>query len=454
MSLKARFAAAFTGYTCLILALFAGAYYVVERKALKKAQTDEHRQAVEKLASVCRQIPATGSAITAIDYIKVLTGHPSIRFVACYDSRGTVIAHSDASKLGSARPVEAQAGLVVRSAPFIVGREAAGLAAIGCDEAVFRELLQERLWSSLRQPLAVAAAASAVGLLLSLLLAWSLSRPINDLAEGARSIGAGNLDFQTPLAARKDELGLLSREMTAMARQLKELDELKDEFIAHVSHDLRNPMAAIDMYAQRLLESARAGEPFHAQHSEVLTLIRENAARLGLFVTNILDAAKIKAGRMEYKSESVELKPILENVRTLFAALAQSKGLSIACDVPPGLPAIKVDAEKLERAVANLLSNSIKFTKSGGKISLQARMNGKGVMIYISDTGRGIPKESARTLFRRFHQAATSGQEAGHIPGSGLGLYIVKQTVEGMNGSVDLDSEPGRGTTVTLRFPS
>lgn len=297
----------------------------------------------------------------------------------------------------------------------------------------------------------------AIGAVMSLILGFGLShlmvRPIARLAEAAEEVGRGDLAVEVPVDS-SDEVGELSGRFNDMVERLRSLDEMKAKFIASVSHDLRSPLAAIKMSLDFLLRDDADSDKILPQHRRTLATVVDGASRLSVFVSNILDAAKIDAGRMDYRLEPVRLETVARRLEELYAAAARERRIDVDLSVPADLPPALADAERLERVLANLLSNALKFTGPGGTIRLRARSDGGGLLLSVSDTGEGIPAEDLPRLFKPFEQAHGDGRDASGRHGTGLGLYIVKDSVESMGGTVSLESTYGKGTTVTVRLPA
>ncbi|MBI3547670.1 MAG: hybrid sensor histidine kinase/response regulator [Elusimicrobia bacterium] len=296
----------------------------------------------------------------------------------------------------------------------------------------------------------------AIGIALSVVLGVGLSfllaRPISRLAAAAQEVGRGNLSIQVPVDSG-NEIGDLSRQFNSMVLRLKELDELKDEFISSVSHDLRSPLAAIKTSLDFMLEDDPERDKILERHHRTLTNVKDSANRLSVFVSNILDSAKMKANRMEYHLQPVDAAPIARSLEGLYGFAAAKEKITLSLSVPDDLPPLYADPERLERVLTNLLSNALKFTGEGGVVSLTGRVAGKAVELSVADTGQGIPAEALPLLFRRFEQASIAEQKAKGIQGTGLGLFIVKQSVEAMGGVVEIESEVGKGTKVAVRLP-
>ncbi|MFN0118313.1 MAG: ATP-binding protein [Elusimicrobiota bacterium] len=290
-----------------------------------------------------------------------------------------------------------------------------------------------------------------VGVFLAFMFSKQLTRPIAMLTEGAKSIGDGNLETQIPVHS-KDELGFLAKEFNLMANKLKELDQLKDDFVSSVSHELRSPLSAISGYVE-LLTSKPFEEISPEKRMKALSIIQESTARLTHFINDILDLAKIKSGHTELRQEAINLNETAEDVIALLHPLFEKKNVQSGISIPHDLPEAYVDDEKLRQILVNLISNALKFTPSGGKIIIRAKNQGGCIQMSVEDTGIGISDDAKSSIFDRFKQAKGSNQVSGQ-KGSGLGLAIVKGYVEAHGGEIWVDSEVGKGTAInfTLAF--
>ena len=306
----------------------------------------------------------------------------------------------------------------------------------------------DRMWATLMWAMLIVLAA---GLGVALLLANKITRPILKLTEGAKAIGEGKLDTQIPIEST-DELGFLAQEFNWMAVKLRELDQLKDEFVSSVSHELRSPLAAISGYVEFL--RSKPIEQFAPEKREkALAIIQENTERLTHFVNDILDLAKLKAGRIDLVKRPFDIRSEADDVFGLFHPLFEKKNIRGTVDVPANVPVIAADAGKVHQVVTNLVSNALKFTPSGGKIRLMARNQNEFVQISVEDSGVGVPDEAKEAIFERFHQLGNAPQGAGP-KGTGLGLAIAKGIVESHGGRIWIESELGKGTTVHFTLPN
>lgn len=233
--------------------------------------------------------------------------------------------------------------------------------------------------------------------------------------------------------------------------KLRTLDQMKDEFISTVSHDLRGPLDAITMITDTL-ERGDYGE-IREEQKRLVTLIKDSARHLAAFVANILDAAKIRAGNFKYAMQEVRLQDLVPRVTRLFSVSAAARGVSVNNQVPTDLPAVLADADKLEQVFNNLVGNALKFTPRGGWVHIDAERDGEYIKLKVQDTGSGIPAEEQSKLFKKFQQVDVARHKELHIVGTGLGLSICKTIVEGHQGKIWVESAPGRGSTFCFTVP-
>ena len=223
----------------------------------------------------------------------------------------------------------------------------------------------------------------------------------------------------------------------------------RDEVLAVVSHDLRTPVATIAMAAQALVDGAEASLP-SASTAGLITAIKLAAESMSRQVRDLLDVASIEAGRLAISARAEDPAGLVADVAALFALAAFEAGVVLDTRVAPDLPAVRADAERLEQALANLVTNALRFTAPGGRITLVAARDPEGVRFSVEDTGSGIVPEDLANLFDRFWQRRRSGQRGG----TGLGLSIVRGIVEAHGGRLAVDSVPGRGSGFSFAIPA
>ncbi|HEY5606839.1 MAG TPA: ATP-binding protein [Alphaproteobacteria bacterium] len=230
---------------------------------------------------------------------------------------------------------------------------------------------------------------------------------------------------------------------------LEAADRLKSEFIANVSYELRTPLNTIIGFAE-ILKGLYFGSLNDRQVEYADGILESGHTLLGL-INNILDLATIEAGYMTLELEPVDLHEMTAAVLLLIRERARNKKIAVEFDCPRDIGAIVLDERRLKQALFNVLSNAVKFTGSGGAITVSVRRKDDHIIITVTDTGIGISDEDRERIFRRFERGSSPQSRRS---GVGLGLSLVKSFVELHGGTVELDSEPGIGTKVTLTLPA
>jgi DNA-binding response OmpR family regulator/two-component sensor histidine kinase len=234
-------------------------------------------------------------------------------------------------------------------------------------------------------------------------------------------------------------------------RRLEEYSRLKAEFVANMSHELRTPLTAIIGFAQ-LVELSERGKPAPPVYARAFEKILRNGRHLLALIDDVLDIAKIEAGRMRVHREHFEPVEVIQDAFGELLSLARQKTIDYRLRVPDELPLAFSDPLRLRQIVINLLSNAIKFTAEGGAVEMELLAWGnRELRIRVRDTGVGIEEKAIPIIFERFRQV--DGSMSRVAGGAGLGLAIVKQIVELLGGRIEVESEVGRGSTFTVTLP-
>src|SRR5665647_2465568 len=244
-----------------------------------------------------------------------------------------------------------------------------------------------------------------------------------------------NIQYNEELAHKNDEL--------------THLDQLKSDFMATMSHELRSPLTSIIGYSDMLL-SGMTGELNEKQSAFVNSILKGGESLLNL-INDVLDLTKIEAGRLELNRESVDLRAALLGVLPVVKPRAQDKRIRISTFLPTDLPLVSADPGKLNQILLNLLTNGVKYSHENGSVSVEARTTGELVEIWINDVGIGIAKEDQGKVFQRFTQIDSSATRS--QGGTGLGLAIVKELVELHGGTIRLQSKLGKGSSFIFTMP-
>jgi signal transduction histidine kinase len=249
--------------------------------------------------------------------------------------------------------------------------------------------------------------------------------------------------------ARTEELAALNVALEASNARLRELDQLKSDFVSDVSHELRTPLTSIKGYVDYLLEGS-AGELSPVQ-KDFLARVRSNGERLSRLSNDLLDLARIEAGRVEFRPARLVLRDVARDVLDVLQPLASEKTVELALAVPAAV-AVRADRDKLHQILLNLSHNAVKFTPPGGQVRVGARASADGTVVtVVEDTGEGIPADELSRVFEKFHQV---GQAPASRQGSGLGLTITRKLVELHGGAIWAESEPGRGSAFCFTLPA
>lgn len=243
-----------------------------------------------------------------------------------------------------------------------------------------------------------------------------------------------------------------TRDLEDANRRLKELDQIKDDFVSIASHELRTPMTAIRSYAWMALH--KADMPLSKTMEKYVARILISTERLINLVNDMLNVSRIESGRIEINPEPIDLPSLIKDiVDEVYYSKSEEKNIQFVV-LPKPVPKVLADPEKLRQVFLNLVGNSLKFTPDGGKITFDFFTDGKTVEISVSDTGVGIPEEDTSKLFHKFGRLDNSYTAAATSGGTGLGLYISKNLVELMHGKIWVKSEGiNKGATFVVSLP-
>jgi signal transduction histidine kinase len=229
--------------------------------------------------------------------------------------------------------------------------------------------------------------------------------------------------------------------------RLRLLDQVKSNLVATASHELKTPLTGVRLAVHLLLEE-NVG-PLTPKQVELLLDARENCERLLAMVNNLLDLARLEQGVHQLNTQAVRPESLLRGAADAIRSRAEDQGIEIVLDIPPGLPAVAVDATRLNNALQNLLDNALTYTDRGGRITLKATSTDGSVALSVADTGVGISAEHVPHVFEKFFRVP--GQSRGH--GTGLGLAIVHEIVAAQGGTITCESAPNQGTIFRITLP-
>jgi signal transduction histidine kinase/tetratricopeptide (TPR) repeat protein len=246
-------------------------------------------------------------------------------------------------------------------------------------------------------------------------------------------------------------IGIISLGMFIIYRDIRreeELSEMKSEFISNVSHELKTPIAAIRMLADNLRESRIESE---ARRMEYYQLISKEGARLSHLIENILDFSRIEERRKAFRPERHDLSQIVSDTVCQFKSLVEERAQTISIDVTRALPEVLVDPDAIALAVFNLLDNAVKYSERDAPICVRVRRSDNSLCIEVEDHGMGISKTEQGKIFEKFYRVHDN--EGKKIPGSGIGLTLVREIAQAHNGQANVQSQLGVGSTFQILLP-
>ena len=286
-----------------------------------------------------------------------------------------------------------------------------------------------------------------------IMMASVLREEMHDIDEVTRILDEASqlVLYSRRLEEKSRELEATSQELRGANEQLKELDKLKDDFMATVSHEIRTPLTSIRSFSEILRDNPDLGEQ---ERQEFVTIIVQESERLSRLINDILDLAKMEAGTTEWQIAEHPLGPIVERaVAATSGLLTHRPDIEMSVDVSAALPPAMVDPDRLIQVVVNLVSNAVKFCdKAHGRVSIVARARDGWLEVDVSDNGVGISAEDIEKIFERFQQAGNTLTDKPQ--GTGLGLPISRQILQRFDGTLSVVSELGRGSTFTFRIPA
>jgi signal transduction histidine kinase len=288
-----------------------------------------------------------------------------------------------------------------------------------------------------------AAGAIVVALLIGVLLARTISRPVRELTLATHAVAQGELGRQVPVRA-EDELGELADSFNRMSADLALSNQLRRQMTADVAHELRTPLSIILGYTEALSDGKMAGS------SDTFELLHDEAHRLSRLVDDLRVLSLADAGELPLTRRPVLPHALLERAEAAYAEQARQRDIALQVDAAPDLPEIEVDPDRMAQVFNNLVSNALRYTPEGGRIRLAARPAPEAVILSVQDTGRGIAPEDLPRVFERFYRGDKSRHEHGE---SGLGLAIAKSIVDAHAGTISVESTPGAGTKFAIRLP-
>ncbi|MAN86359.1 MAG: two-component sensor histidine kinase [Algoriphagus sp.] len=295
-----------------------------------------------------------------------------------------------------------------------------------------------------------------VGLLIGLVLIAWWTRHLRKVVVAVEAFKEGDLQSRVPQSTSNSDLALLGKTFNSMAdtildniEELKNVDALRRELIANVSHDLRNPLAIINGYVETL--QIRDEKLTPDEKRSYYKIILNSVDKLTKLVTDLFDLSKLESGQMQVKKEKLKIQELLVDSSLKYELLAQSKDISISSSICANLPVVEADLYLIDRVIQNLLDNAVKYTPDHGHIELEACSAPGGVKIRVKNSGEGIPKEDLESIFDRYYKV---DKDMKGIEGSGLGLAIVRKILEIHGSKIHISSDSESSTEFEFVLPA
>jgi len=287
--------------------------------------------------------------------------------------------------------------------------------------------------------------AGLIALLLALLFANTLLKPLHTLKTVAGRMERGDLSQRVSITD-KGEIGALAHAFNAMAESLSSSEQARRNLVSDVAHELRNPLMNIRGYLELLTERVLEPTP------QTLASLYEETSLLSRLVADLQELSLAEAGQLPLALRPIELVEVVSQTVQIVQPQLEHTHLTLQVSIPPDLPLICADPERVTQILRNLLHNAITHTSSPGEISITASRSQTWVHVSVQDTGTGIAPEHLPYLFERFYRADPSRSRA--TGGTGLGLAVVKQMVQAHGGQITVASQKGKGTCFTFTLPA
>jgi two-component system sensor histidine kinase BaeS len=379
------------------------------------------------------------------------------------DAGGTVVADSDGQRVGQhfageagwqATPIDDQAirstGSNVVTAPgrvIILRPDLNTVYGTLWVESTDAEVARGGAFLDRLQHVTVLSASVAfvAALILSLILARVIGHPLETLTRAVRRMGAGDLGQRVPEEGSAETIDL-ARSFNAMAASLATSQALRQQLVADVAHELRTPLANIRGYLEAIEDGVVSAD------EATMRTLREEAAQLNALVDDLQELAQAEAGELRLALVPVAPRELIERATEAARARAGERAVRLIGEAAPELPPVAVDLQRIGQVLQNLLTNALRHTPAGGRVTVRAALAPDGrVALTVADTGSGIAPEDLPRIFERFYRADSARARA--TGGSGLGLTIARRLVEAHGGAIEVESAPGVGSRFTVLLP-
>ncbi|MFN2216831.1 MAG: sensor histidine kinase [Anaerolineales bacterium] len=371
--------------------------------------------------------------------------NPGVRDQPIYtlaDQNGVVVVQGPGYTLGEVVPSEyLDLGIPITVDDTVVGTLLLGREAfqVNALESSFINRIGKFL-------LTVGLSVAGLALILGILLAYNITRPIHQLTQVTKEISEGTLGGQVDVRGR-DEIGRLSESFNKMSADLARSNQVRKQMTADIAHELRTPLSLIIGQAEAVHDGVL---PPSMENFEI---IREGAGRLERLVDDLRILSLADAGELTLAQQPVEPAKLVREVASMYRALVQDKQISLELQIEEELPEISIDPGRMTQVLGNIVDNAIRFTPKDGRIVMSAGKVGEKVQLAVQDDGKGVPPEELNRIFDRLYRTDTSRQNDHNGMGSGLGLAIARSIVEMHGGQIEASLPDGGGLRIAILLP-
>jgi len=358
------------------------------------------------------------------------------------DADGIVVADSEGEILGQpyepdspGRPIATSRTHYKLGTLYVISESSAG-ADFPLFHILFGRIGRFLLWGCL--------VAAGIAVAITFFLSRRMSSPIHALATAAGRLGQGDFSQRVQFQG-KGEVQELAQAFNSMASDLEHAEQLRQNLVGDVAHELRTPLSNIRGY----LEAIRDG--VIKPDAATIRSLDEEAALLSRLVDDLQELSLAESGELKLLCQAEHIAQLIKQTVGAVQAEAETRGISVSIDLPDTLPPVNVDSQRFNQVLHNLLDNAVAHTGKGGSITMTATKQGDWVQVSISDTGEGIPADDLSHIFERFYRVDKSRARA--TGGSGLGLTIARRLVEAHGGKIEAQSELGRGSRFSFTVP-
>ncbi len=370
-------------------------------------------------------------------------GDGQVRPFLVIDNQGEIVLGGLGENIGNRVP----RGWLNRGTPILVNDERVGqlIFAEGMRRGAGLQPPRNDFAVQVNQTIFLAAlGATAVSLVIGVVLARSLTKPLQEMTEATQAVAQGDLTQQVPVRS-DDELGQLAASFNQMSADLSYARDLRRQMTADIAHDLRTPLSLILGHAEALSDGVLPPTP------ETFDVIHDEARRLNRLVEDLRLLSLVEAGELTLALRPTSPRSLLERAALAHTPAAQQKQIELALNASTNLPDVLVDPDRIAQVLDNLIANALRYTPENGRIELTAQPRQTAVQLRVRDSGPGMDSDELANVFDRFYRGDKSRQR--HEGGSGLGLAIAKSIVENHDGRIWAESASGQGATFIIALP-